>query len=80
MDDFVSAENKMNRRLQATNSSGVCGVHWREDLNKWRAQIQVDKKTIHLGVFPEKEDAIKCRMEANERYGFHAPSICGSFR
>lgn len=69
--EVSNAENKKNRRLQSTNSSGFCGIHWREDLKKWRAVIQVNKKTIHLGVFKDKDDAINARKAANVKYNFH---------
>lgn len=44
------------------------GVNWIASENKWRAQISVDNKTIYLGSFSNKEDAILARKEAEDKY------------
>lgn len=68
----VSAhENKKNKRLPVNNSSGFCGVAWNKVCKKWRALIQVNGKSKHLGMFKDKSDAIKARVAANIKYGFH---------
>jgi hypothetical protein len=58
----------MNRKIDSTNTSGYKGVAWRERDRVWRANITVDSKQIHLGHFKNKEDAIKARKEAEEKY------------
>lgn len=35
------------------------GAYWKEDHQKWKAQIKVDKKCIFLGYFDTKEEAAK---------------------
>ena len=64
-------ENGRNRSKKKTNISGFNGVHWAKNSSKWRAEIKVDGKKIHLGVFLNLEDAIKARAEADAQYGFH---------
>jgi len=39
------------------NTSGVKGISWKKDKNKWRAKIMHNKKTIHLGYFENILDA-----------------------
>lgn len=64
-------ENSRNQSLRSTNKSGVVGVNWIQKLNKWRAQITVDGKPIHLGVFSEISDAKDARKKAEKNFGFH---------
>lgn len=70
-DNCVWADAKTqnrNTRTRITNTSGVSGVHWRKDINKWVARISVDYKRIHLGAFNNLEDAKKARNEAEIKY------------
>jgi hypothetical protein len=69
--DVDSTANNRNKILPNTNKSGVMGVNWEKKYTKWRAQIQVDGKGLHLGYFTNKEDAISARKEADIKYGFH---------
>lgn len=61
-------ENARNAKLSKTNTSGTKGVYFNKRLNKWCAGIGFKQKTIHLGVFENKEDAIKARKAAEEKY------------
>jgi hypothetical protein len=54
--------------IQSNNSSGVTGVHFRKDINKWSSKITINKKYINLGCFLNKEDAIIARKEAEIKY------------
>lgn len=40
------------------------GASWDKSNNKWLAQIQVDGKNKHLGLFVEKQDAINAHQAA----------------
>lgn len=51
-----------------SNTSGVTGVRWDKSRNKWVASIIFKKKTYYLGRYKNKEDAIKARKEAEEKY------------
>nr|DAL80274.1 MAG TPA: homing endonuclease [Caudoviricetes sp.] len=58
-----NADNLKNRvKLPKNNTSGILGVRFREDRNKWYAEIQCNKEKIYLGSFSSKEDAIKARL------------------
>lgn len=60
--------NEMNKKLRSNNKSGFTGVTWKENIHKWTAQITINGSHIHLGLFTSKEDAIKARIEAEQKY------------
>jgi len=69
--DVTNQINSMNIKIPSSNTSGHIGVCWDKSRNKWLAHITVDKKLKNLGRFINKEDAVKVRKEAEEKYGFH---------
>ena len=70
----TDAENARNRSLLTTNTSGVTGVGWHKSSQTWRARIMVDGKSISLGSFNNKDDAIRARLCAEAKYyGVFAP-------
>jgi hypothetical protein len=64
----TNSQNKMNCKLYSNNKSGINGVRWLKHLNKWAGKITVNNKCIHLGVFANKDDAIKARQNAKIKY------------
>lgn len=63
------SENRKNSARPNNNTSGVCGVtHFGK---KWQAQIRTDRKLIHLGTFPTRDEAVAARKSAEQKYGFH---------
>lgn len=72
-------ENQRNkRRMSSLNSSGVRGIFWEKSCNRWRAQISIDNKNKHLGVFKSKEDAQAVYIEASKSiYGEFSPYAGG---
>lgn len=62
------SQNSMNKDLQSNNTSGIIGVSWYSNRNRWSSEIMLNKKKIHLGYFINKEDAIKARLEAEVKY------------
>lgn len=50
------------------NTSGVTGVTFDKSRSKWMATIGLQGKRIFLGRFDKKEDAIKARKVAEEKY------------
>lgn len=63
--------NGMNVKLGKLNTSGHCGVSRHSRDKKWRAQVKINGKYVHLGNYTDKADAIAARQAANIKYGFH---------
>lgn len=64
----TNSQNQMNKGIRSNNTSGVTGVYWVKSRNEWLAIITKDNKTHNLGYYKNKEDAIKARKEAEEKY------------
>ena len=62
------ADNIKNQKLSITNTSGKTGVSWDKRENSYEAYITVSRKRIHLGFYNNLEDAIRVRLEAEEKY------------
>lgn len=60
--------NARNHKLFSNNTSGHTGVSWHKQMNKWVARIVVNYNEIILGYFDKKEDAVRVRKEAEEKY------------
>lgn len=53
-----NAKNQQNRKGPTVkNTSGYLGVTWFEQTKRWRAQIRIDGKNIHLGYFDDAKEA-----------------------
>lgn len=62
--------NSKNKSKPKNNTSGVPGVSWRKDRNKWQARIGVDFKQKSLGFYDDFDDAVAARKRAEEELGF----------
>lgn len=56
--------NNWNKGLQINNESGVTGVRFNKEAQKWIAYIM----RKHLGTFNSFEDAVKARKKAEKKY------------
>ena len=54
----TSSQNQANRGLMVTNTSGIKGVRWQADRQRWGAAITINGVARNLGRFLTKEDAI----------------------
>jgi len=61
-------ENNRNRSKGKNNTSGVIGVNWNKNENKWVARIKTTEKRVLLGYFNNKDDAIIARLKAEQKY------------
>lgn len=61
-------QNSENASLRKDNKSGYRGVRWYAQLNKWRAQISQNNKTVHLGLFDDKQEAHAAYVKAAAIY------------
>jgi len=64
-----SAENLrvVTHQQNNFNRDGVKGYYWCKSRNKWKAQINVNRKKKHLGYFDKEEDACAAYLEAKAR-------------
>ena len=65
-------ENMRNFRMRSNNTSGFKGVCWHKKARSWVAQIQVNKKCMHIGCFQTPE-------LAHEAYWIEALKYHGEF-
>lgn len=59
-------QNRRNKRMSKNNTSGWKGVS--RSRKKWVAQIGVDNKHLHLGVFDTVEEAHQAYVAASKKY------------
>lgn len=64
----TSAENNQNRSLSTKNTSGHIGVCWFKRTKKWKANIKLNNKEIHLGYFTDLSEAIEARKAAEVKF------------
>lgn len=64
----TTAENVRNVGIRSNNTSGVTGVSYSKREGKWKSNITYNGVVIRLGTFANKEDAIKARKDAEEKY------------
>lgn len=62
------SQNSMNKSEQINNTSGYKGVNYNNKDNYWYSFIWFNKKYIYLGSYNNKKDAIKVRLEAENKY------------
>jgi len=67
----TSNENQHNRKISKNNTSGIKGVYFDRNANKWRAQLKIDGIKIYIGSFEniksQKLQELKPQMK---RLGF----------
>lgn len=70
----TTQQNLYNKSKSKRNTSGVMGVSWHNIADKWMARLSIDHKCIYLGLFVNKDDAIRARLNAEVKYfGEFAP-------
>lgn len=62
------SENQANMKRRTDNTSGVTGVYYDKRGDRWSASIQFNHNVIYLGSSKNKEEAIKMRKDAEEKY------------
>ena len=68
--EVTNSGNNKNCGISKNNTSGAVGVAQLPTGN-WRANITVNYKSIHLGMFKTMEEAITARAIAKQKYSFH---------
>lgn len=71
LDNLREADDTQNARnsgMPSTNTSGIKGVSWRADRQKWRATIKLGGKQLFLGHFDAIADAAEAREAAARKH------------
>lgn len=64
-------ENTRNQSVSSKNTSGVTGVYFIKRLQKYAAQIKVNRQVHYLGCYNTLEEAAAARAEANLKFKFN---------
>ena len=64
----TTAQNQMNSVVSDRNRSGVKGVSWDNNEQRWRVRISVNGKRLSLGNYKNFDDAVQCRKSAEAFY------------
>jgi len=68
--DATNQQNCMNVGPQTNNTSGLKGVIFRKEKNKFAARIKINYKNYNIGLFEKKRDAgIAYDIKAKELFG-----------
>ena len=69
--EVTAREQAMNTRLSKSNTSGVKGVCFLKDRNKWRASVNIDGRKTNLGTFATMNEAVVARLKVEKRVLSH---------
>lgn len=71
VENLQIVSNRFNAyKTQGNYSSKYKGVNWRSDRSKWRSQLRINGKSIHLGYFTNEKEASQAYQKALKEYGF----------
>lgn len=66
--DVSTAINSQNQRHARSDSkSGVLGVHWRQDRQKWQTTIKGPQRRVHVGYFDTAEEGGQAYIQAKRQ-------------
>ena len=68
--DIPQRKNMQNTRLSNNNTSGIKGLSWCKERQKWEVYIAIDKLRRNLGRFTDFNDAARARYNAEVKYNW----------
>lgn len=69
--NVTPTQNQRNKRRPATNKTGVPGVDYLKNRNKWQARINNNLRRVSLGYFTDWFEAVCARKSAEVKYNYH---------
>ena len=70
----TTQQNLYNKSKPKRNTSGIMGVSWHKFSHKWMARLHINHQCVYLGIYTNKDDAIRARLNAEVKYfGEFAP-------
>lgn len=63
------------QNMQNVSVTSVVGAHFRKSSGRWRSQIKVDGKSVHLGFFNTAEEAQSAYRSAKARLHTFEPEV-----
>ena len=64
------ADNNRNCRIHRKTASGISGITYRKDSNRWRVRVGKNNSVVTVGTFRTIEDAIAARDKAFTELGY----------
>lgn len=61
-------QNSMNQKSPQNTTSQFKGVHWHKQCEKWRAEIRINGKLKHLGLYVLETEAALAYNDAAKKY------------
>ncbi len=68
LDDRIENLRLVTQQENNFNETRAKGYSWHKTSNKWRAQLTLNDKQKHLGLFNTKEEAREAYLKAKEKY------------
>lgn len=65
----TNRENSCHKSKLKESTSKYIGVHFRHTSNRWISQININRKTKHLGSFKTEIEAYQCRVDFESGIG-----------
>jgi hypothetical protein len=62
--ECTKAENQQNRASKKGSLSKYPGIHWHKRAQKWQAQIKINRKNKHIGLFETEDEAYAAYCKA----------------
>ena len=62
----TKTEQSRNTKNHSSNKTGIRGVSWSKDKQKWRVAIYVNNKQKHIGYFIDINEASEARIKAEQ--------------
>jgi hypothetical protein len=72
MDNRIVNLRNVNHQENSFNIKDTKGYSWHKQRNKWRAQIKLNGKNFHLGLFEREEDARNAYLDAKKIYHIYS--------